>query len=97
MPVIFDLCNFILFHSCSFFEPLGLALRPVLPAPIVTSIMMSGGDATARLDLSGRHFTTRLTVWFGEQEVETIFRYADTLCSSKTVCTRADAMSYSFA
>lgn len=73
---ILELFSFTLFGSCSFFESLAPALRPVLPAPIVTSMMVSGGDATARLDLSGRHFTTRLTVWFGDQKAETILRCA---------------------
>lgn len=58
----------------SFFEAMGPAQLPVTPVPVVTSMMVSGGGETARLDLTGHQFSTHLTVWFGDQEAETIFR-----------------------
>lgn len=58
-----------------FFEGMGPVAKPVTPVPIVHGVNSNGGGEVAMLEMSGENFTPNISVWFGEVQAETMYRY----------------------
>lgn len=58
----------------TFYEAMGPTADLPTPVPVIEKLHVNGGGETACIDITGKNFTPKLKVWFGNCEAETICR-----------------------
>lgn len=58
----------------TFFEGMGPTNKPVTPVPIVHNLNVNGGGFETMLELTGENLFPNLKVWFGDVQVESMYR-----------------------
>lgn len=58
----------------TYYEAMGPTADLPTPVPVIEKLHVNGGGETACIDITGKNFTPKLKVWFGNCEAETICR-----------------------